>query len=188
MKSKRMGLDGPYAHKLHAPQAFARFRGALLAHEVLYQGVRGLENSVQLGEKSTSATAALGGTRLDTFWPRIRLVTKTWRRSPWTQTARGLSVAADSRQGRRGRRHRARRVCPPAGGQTRCRPPSSRGRSPPPRRSPLSRRSMASRDGFIITRSWMSRQFSPVSFPSSTVTQVPTTNSWWVFPPWRRNG
>ena len=51
MKSKRMGLDGPYAHKLHAPQAFARFRGTLLAHEVLYQGVRGLENSVQLGEK-----------------------------------------------------------------------------------------------------------------------------------------
>ena len=51
MKSKRMGRDGPYAHKLHAPQALARFRGALLAHEVLYQGVRGLENSVQLGEK-----------------------------------------------------------------------------------------------------------------------------------------
>ena len=56
------------------------------------------------------------------------------------------------------------------------------GPKPTARRSPLSRRSMASRDGFIITRSWMSRQFSPVSFPSSTVTQVPTTNSWWVFP------
>ncbi|WP_317380590.1 hypothetical protein [uncultured Intestinimonas sp.] len=35
MQSKRMGRDGPYAHKLHAPQAFARFRGARLAHEVL---------------------------------------------------------------------------------------------------------------------------------------------------------
>ena len=34
MKSKRMGRDGPYAHKLHAPQASARFRGTRLAHEV----------------------------------------------------------------------------------------------------------------------------------------------------------
>ena len=39
MQSKRMGRDGPYAHKLHASQAFARFRGARLAHEVLCTNV-----------------------------------------------------------------------------------------------------------------------------------------------------
>ena len=33
---QRMGRDGPYAHKLYAPQAPACIRGASLAHEVYF--------------------------------------------------------------------------------------------------------------------------------------------------------
>ena len=109
-------------------------------------------------------------------------MTKTWRRSPWTQTARGLvggggQPAQGGEEGVTGHVGFALRpegkpgaVLHPAGAEAH-RPPQ-----------PALPAQHGVPDGFIITRSWMSRQSSPVSFPSSTVTQVPTTNSWWVFP------
>ncbi len=147
-----------------------------------YTRARGLENSVQLGEK---IHLGHGGARRDAAGYLLAQDTvgdKDMETVSLDADGQGL-VGGGGQPAQGGEEGVTGTSGLPSGRRANQVPSSIQpGPKPTARRSPLSRRSMASRDGFIITRSWMSRQFSPVSFPSSTVTQVPTTNSWWVFP------